>query len=204
MQTSPEQLYLDLMSAICERLDMVDRLAKGNGNDFARAESAAFHGRKIVEGIAFGCLIATEKGLKHVPRDAKGQWNAETILVSLSAKNLKTFPSPSILRNATDEERERDSVTIVVEGMPDRRISNLELIDIYQRLHRWLHEINPYVAKDRATFYTQHGQQLWDDLSKVERLIERHFISISGHGFFCVLRDSTDDATKVLPLSKAA
>jgi hypothetical protein len=203
MQTPPEQVYLDLMSAVRDRLDVVGRFARGSGSDFARAETAAFHGRKIVEGIAFGCLVATERGLKHVPRDAKGQWNAETILNSLSAKNIKTFPSPSVLRKATDEERRQDGVAIVVEGAPDRRISNLELVAIYQRLHRWLHELNPYVAKDRAAFYALHGHQLWDDLSKVERLVERHFISISGHGFFCVLRDSTDGATKVLPLSKS-
>src|SRR5688572_3043490 len=64
MQASYEQLYLDLMSAIRDRLDVIDRLASTTGADFARAEAAAFHGRKIVEGIAFACLVATEKGLK--------------------------------------------------------------------------------------------------------------------------------------------
>lgn len=202
MQIVPNQLYLDLMSAIRDRLDVIDGLASSSGGDFARAEAAAFHGRKVVEGIAFGCLVATENGLKHIPRDAKGQWNAESILKSLNSKGIKTFPSPSIVRKPTDEECQRDNVTMVVEGIPERRISSTEFIAMYQRMHRWLHELNPYVTKDRTTFYSQNGQQLWDDLSMINRFIERHFISISGHGFFCVLRDSTDGSTKVLPLSK--
>lgn len=202
MQIVPNQLYLELMSAIRDRLDIIDRLASSSGNDFARAEAAAFHGRKVIEGIAFGCLVATENGLKYIPRNAKGQWNAESILKSLNSHGLKTFPSPSIVRKPTDEECLRDNVTVVVEGIPERRISNTEFISMYQRMHRWLHELNPYVTKDRITFYSQNSQQLWDDLSMINRFIERHFISISGHGFFCVLRDSTDDSTKVLPLSK--
>lgn len=202
MNSVPEQLYVDLMSVIRDRLDTIDSLAAGSGGDFSRAEASAFHGRKVVEGIAFGCLVATENGMKQIPRDAKGQWNAESILKSLSSKNIKTFPSPSIIRNPTDEERKRDNVNVVIEGIQERRITNLDFIAMYQRMHRWLHELNPYVAHDRATFYAKNGQQLWDDLSMINRFIERHFISIAGQGFFCILRDSADNQTKVLPLSK--
>lgn len=204
MQSSPEQMYLDLMSSIRDRFDLVAKLAAESGGDFGRAETAAFHGRKIIEGIAFGCVVATEKGLKHIPRDAKGQWNAETILNGLQKKGLKTFPSPSILRKASPEEQAEHNVSITVEGVPERRISTSDLVAMYQRMHRWLHELNPYVTKDKATFYANHGQLLWADLSAIERFIERHFISLSGQGFFSVLRDSRDDMTKVLPLSKVA
>ncbi len=203
MTNTPEQLCLDLMAAIRDRLDAIERLASSAGGDFARAEAAAFQGRKVIEGIAFACLVATEKGLKHIPRDAKGHWNAESILTSLSSKNINTFPSPSIIRNPTEEERSRDSVSVVIEGVPERRISTQDFIAMYQRMHRWLHELNPYVAKDRATFYSINGQQLWADLSAIARFIERHFISIKGSGFFCVLRDVNDGQTKILPLQKA-
>ena len=202
MNNAPEQLYLDLMSAVRDRLDVIDKLASSAGGDFSRAEAAAFQGRKVVEGIAFACLVATEKGLKHIPRDAKGHWNAESILKSLSSKNISTFPSPSIIRNPTEEERSRDNVNVVIEGVPERRISIEEFIAMYQRMHRWLHELNPYVAKDRATFYSANGPLLWDDLSAIGRFIERHFISINGSGFFCVLCDINDGQTKVLPLHK--
>ncbi len=41
---------------------------------------------KIIEAIAFGCLIGLENGLKVIPRDAQGQYNAETIFKTLSKK----------------------------------------------------------------------------------------------------------------------
>ena len=61
------------MTTIWHRLDVIEKLAKLDGSHFTRAETAAFHGRKVTEGIAFACLVAVENGIGHVPRDAKGQ-----------------------------------------------------------------------------------------------------------------------------------
>jgi hypothetical protein len=204
MSSAATDLYVALMATIRERLDVVEKLSSAVGSDFSRAEAAAFHGRKLIEGIAFGCLVATQNGMRQVPRDAKGQWNAETILQSLEAKKITTFPSPSIVRAATKAERQSDDVNVTIEGVPERRISKSDLIVMYQRMHRWLHELNPYTAPDRADFYSKHGQQLWNDLAQIGRFIERHFISISGKGYFCVLRDSVDGLTKVRSLSKGS
>lgn len=196
------QIYIALMMTIRSRLDVIESLSNLRGNDFSRAETAAFHGRKIIEGIGFACLVAIENGLRHVPRDARGQWNAETILKSLKSKNIPTLPSPSIIKNASISERETDGLKAVIEGIPERRISHDDLIAIYQSMHRWLHEINPYTEPDRSAFYAKHGQSLWDDLVRINQFIEKHFISISGEGFFCVLRDNMDGSTKVMPLSR--
>jgi len=196
------EIYDALMTTIRGRLDVIEAVKNSESNDFSRAETAAFHGRKVVEGIAFACLVAIENGIRHVPRDAKGQWNAETILKSLKAKNIPTLPSPSIIRTASEEEKESDNVNVVIEGVPERRVSHDELIAIYQGLHRWLHEINPYTEPDRESFYVRHGQLLWDDLTRINQFIEKHFISISGEGFFCVLRDDVDGLTKVVSLSR--
>lgn len=204
MQQPPQQLYLALMTTIRERLDVVENLKMVKGSEFSCAETAAFHGRKVVEGIAFACLVAIENGLKHVPRDAKGQWNAEKILKNLQAKQIETLPSPSIIRAPSEEEQQSHRVNAVIEGVPERRISHSSLIMMYQRMHPWLHERNPYTGQDRTAFYSTHGQQLWDDLAQIGGFIERHFISISGQGYFCVLRDSVDGATKVQSLSKVA
>lgn len=202
MEPAPLDLYGMLMTTVRGRLDAIKELRNSTSDDFFRAETAAFHGRKVVEATAFACLVAVENGIKHVPRDAKGQWNAEVILKGLKSKNIETLPSPSIIRNASLVERQLDNVTVVIEGIPERRISHDELIAIYQRLHCWLHEINPYTGSDRYTFYAKNGQSLWNDLIRIDQFLERHFISISGHGFFCVLRDSIDSSTKVVPLSR--
>jgi len=202
MAQTAHQIYIALMMTIRSRLDVIESLSNLSGNDFSRAETAAFHGRKIIEGIAFACLVAIERGLKHVPRDAKGQWNAEKILKSLKSKSIPTLPSPSIIRNASMSECETNGVKEVIEGVPERRISHDDLLAVYQSMHRWLHEINPYTEPDRSAFYAEHGRLLWDDLVRINRFIEKHFISISGEGFFCVLRDNVDGTTKVMPLSR--
>jgi len=164
----------------------------------------AFHGRKVVEGIAFACVVATHHGLKHVPRDARGKWNAEEILRGLQKKNLNVFPSPSLIRFPSSDEKLSAKVDSTIEGIPERRLNHDQLIAIYQRLHRWLHEVNPYVTAGRAEFYAAHGKQLWEDLRSLNLFIEQHFISIQGHGFFCVLRDRVDGQTKVAALTQSA
>jgi len=200
--TTAADLYLELMRAIRARLDIISQLSASDGDNFALAETAAFHGRKVVEGIAFACLVATDHGLKHVPRDAKGKWNAEEILRSLLKKNIQVLPSPSMLRPSTPAELATTATAATIEGLPDRRLTHDALIEIYQRMHRWLHELNPYVSKDREAFCLEHGPTLWDDLLRLNRFIEAHLISIRGKAFFCVLRDKTDRQTRVLSLTR--
>ncbi|MGD8785847.1 MAG: hypothetical protein PVJ60_00360 [Phycisphaerales bacterium] len=190
------------MKTIRYRLDFIDSLKNIKMNSFSKAETAAFHGRKVIEGIAFGCLVAVQNGLKSVPRDAKGQWNAEKILKSLISKDITIFPSPSIRRKATESEKQRNKVSIVIEGVKERRITHDEFISIYQSLHRWLHEINPYTNVGNNSFLERHEHSLWENLQKIDQFIDKHFISISGEGFFCVLRDNVDSYTKIIPLSK--
>jgi hypothetical protein len=104
MEKLPQQLYLELMQIVRKQFDFLESLNDIPSNNFEKSEIAAFHGRKIVEAIAFGCLISTENGLKYIPKEAKGQYNAETILKALIKKGIDVFPSPCIIRNATPEE----------------------------------------------------------------------------------------------------
>jgi hypothetical protein len=202
MTLTPLQQYQALMETIRHRLDLIAALREVVGNDFTRAESAAFHGRKVVEGIAFACLVALDNGFKHVPKDAKGKWNAADIFNSLGKKGLNVFPSPSEFREPTPEEKLQLRVTAVIEGIPSRRLTKDDLISIYERLHRWLHEINPYVAGDQDAFVVNHSATLWRDLLKIDLFMDRHVTSIAGEAFFCVLRDKIDGKTKVGSLTK--
>ena len=71
MDKIPLEIYVELMTTIRHRLDVIETIRQSQIDDFSRAETAAFHGRKIIEGISFACLVALENGIKHVPRDAK-------------------------------------------------------------------------------------------------------------------------------------
>jgi hypothetical protein len=185
-----------------DRFDVIDMLKVSETESFSRAEAAAFHGRKIVEAVAFACLIAIDNGLNAIPRDAKGQWNAEKIFTSLKSKGLDVLPSPSIIRQATPDEVKDGGAKIVIEGIPASRLTHDDLIEIYQRLHVWLHEVNPYVLQGHSSLYAQKGSVMWSDLERLWVFVAKHFISIRGVGFFCVLRDKEDQQTKVIPLSK--
>jgi hypothetical protein len=192
------------MQIVRNRLDLISAVRAVDADPFSKAEACAFHTRKVIEGIAFGCLVAIEIGLRHAPQDAKGHWNAEKIFKSLKSKSLKLFPSPSIIRNATDAEKLEFGVKGVIEGVPERRLTPDELIRFYQSTHGWLHEINPYVDIDRRSFMAKHEAKLWKLASKVDLFIKGHTISIGGEMLFCILRDKNDGMTKVVPLSKIA
>jgi hypothetical protein len=196
--------YLSLMLTIRERFDAIEGLRRAGTPTFARAEAAAFNGRKIIEAISFACLVAVQNGLREVPRGARGQWNAETILNNLKSKGLSVLPSPSHIRQALPEEQRDNDVAVVIDGIPERRLTYEEITRIYRALHAWLHEVNPYVHIDHVTFMTAKLEPLWSDLASLKLFVERHFIAIRGEALFCVLWDSHDGQTKVSSLRKAA
>jgi hypothetical protein len=200
----PIETYSSLMRTIRNRFDIIETLRQSEleANSFSKAETATFHGRKIIEAIAFACLVTVEHGLKVIPKDAKGQWNAEKIFKSLKAKKLNVMPRPSIFRKATESETIKSGAKITIEGVPEKQLTDEELIEIYQGFHAWLHEINPYTHEGVDKFYEEKSPNLWRDLERLHRFIERHFISIRGASFFCVLKDSKDFETKVIPLQK--
>ncbi|MBN0977909.1 hypothetical protein JTY93_17695 [Pseudomonas hygromyciniae] len=195
------QMYHNLMQRIRARFDVIDLLRISEGEYFTRAESAAFQGRKIVEGIAYACLIAIEHGAQQIPRDAKKQWNAEKIFKNLKSKGFDTLPSPSEIRSATEQER-ADGLAIVVEGIPVNRLSHDQIAEVYQRLHAWLHEANPYIYGGSEAFGAEKTAILWKDLDDLKTFLKRHIISVQGEAIFCTLWDLNDDQTKILPLSK--
>jgi hypothetical protein len=190
------------MSVVRSRFDSVQSILDQQNVDFSSLEITAFHGRKIIEAIAFGCLIATKNGFKAIPKDAEGQYNAEKILKTLSRKGIETFPSPSDIRQATPEEIDQFKFKIIIDGIPENRISKEELIRKYQRMHNWLHELNPYTKEGHEAFHQKHQAQLLKDLNDLKAFLWSHVMSINGEAFFCVLKDKFDGATKVISLTK--
>ena len=196
--------YLGLMRVVRSRLDAIKSLTNFNFDDFNNAEIAAFHGRKIIEAIAFGCLIGAKNGLKIIPKEAHGQYNAEKILKTLSRKGIEIFPSPSEIRNATENGSKEHDVKIVIDGIPDKKITKVELIKKYQRMHSWLHELNPYTKEGQQMFHEKNQGQLLKDLNELRLFLASHIMSINGEAFFCTLTDKIDGRTKVISLSKVA
>src|SRR6476620_5507558 len=128
MSEAARSQYQQLMTTIRSRLDLIASVRSAKIDTFSPAELCAFHGRKIVEGIAFGCIVAFENGLKHLPRDASGQWNADKILSVIQSKKGTVFPSPSEIRLPTqDELRDHGSMAATISGLPENRMTIEEL-----------------------------------------------------------------------------
>ena len=203
----PVDQYHAVMSRIRSRLDVISQIRRSNLSTLSALETAAFHLRKVIEGIAFGCLIACENGVKRLPRDAQGQWNADNIFSRLDRRGVLALPNPSAFRSPTSEEREEMKRSIgaelahVIEGQPDACLNVDDIRSMYRRTHGWLHEENPYVARD-ADQRAVEVENLWSDVDKIEGLLGSHAIGISGEMFFCVLRDK--DRTTVAAASKVA
>ena len=197
-------LYLELMRTIRSRFDLISNLKSQRSDESFVDEIAAFQGRKILEAVAFGCLVAVENGINMIPKDAHRQYNAEKILKELNKKDLNVIPDPNDYRQSTPEEFEQYKSPMTLEGIPERRITRQGFIKIYKRLHSWAHELNPYVYNGRINFVKTHHKKLWEDLDKMEKCLETHRASIRGEGFICVLRNKKDNQTKVLPISKIA
>lgn len=198
----PSDQYQRLMQVVRKRLESIQSLSAMNVDDFGKAEMAAFHGRKIIEAVAFGCLIGIKNGLKTIPKDAQGQYNAEKIFKKLMSNSIEIFPSPSEIRCAAHDEINKHNAKIVIDGIPERRITREDIIKKYQRMHNWLHELNPYTKDNQEEFYIKNQAQLWKDLNELEMFLRHHVISINGEAFYCTLRDKLDGKTKVVSLTK--
>jgi len=199
---TPEDKYLALMKIVRKRFDTIKAIKSTGLDNYDIAEITAFHGRKIIEAIAFGCLIGTKNGINHIPRDAEGQYNAETIFKSLTRKGINILQNPSEIRQATEDEQRQHNVKVTIDGIQERRISSGELIKMYQRMHNWLHELNPYTKDGQQIFYSKYQNQLNDDLNRLMLFLKTHFLSIKGQGFYCTLWDKKDGQTRVISLSK--
>jgi hypothetical protein len=182
----PNLQYQALMTNVRARFEVIDGLKVNEGSGFAELETAAFHLRKSIEGIAFGCLVAMEQGLKEVPRDAIGQWNADNIFIRLKRRDQLVFPESFKRENPP-----LDSDPKVSHHIVPRKEANLsidEVRDIYRRSHKWLIEWNPYIERIGKDFGKSRADLL-RDIQSVWQWIVAHMIGIGGHVFLAFLKD---------------
>ena len=192
--------YRGLMSNIRARFEIIDGLGLGGESEYAPLETAAFHLRKSIEAATFGCLIAMENGLRKVPRDAKGQWNADKLLTKVKKGNPPVFP---VAIHA--EEPQPGSVGIAHHIVTNKEwnLSIDEVRQIYRRTHKWLHEWNPYLPGGPLKF-GKYRDELIDDIPKVWRWLLHHLISVDGEVFIAVLKRSPDVGVEIISASANA
>ena len=198
--TEPGARYADVMMRIRERFDAIQIVREGPAS-WTLGETIGTHLRKIIEGIAFGCVIATEYAVKNVPRKVVGQWDAETIFTALKKSGDFPYPDPNRIRRPTAEEISAQDVNLVVEGVVENRITVDDMRSIYRRTHAWTHEDNPYVNRPSSE---RNLSTLLQDVDRVERMLRLHRIGIQGKSFLLILRDEKDGLLKVQAIEKIA
>jgi hypothetical protein len=191
----PHQLYQALMTNIRARFEVIEGLKPNAGSSFAELETVAFYLRKSVEGVAFGCLAALDQGLKEVPRDARGQWNADNIFAGLKKRDHLVFPE-SFIRSDPLEGSDPIVKHHIIKN-DEKNLSIDEVRDVYRRSHKWLHEWNPYIARLGSEF-DKSRSELLSDLPKVWNWISQHMIGIGGHVFLGILKDPADGQVHVV------
>lgn len=195
VQTQPKDLYLTLMTNVRARFEIVEGLNLNSESGFAAFETAAFHLRKSIEGVAFGCLVAFDQAFKEVPRDARGQWNADNIFIRLKRRETLVFPES--FRRENPPEGSDPAVKHHMVACPDINLAVDQVRDIYRRSHKWLHEWNPYIER-LGNDIEKSKAELLADLPRFWNWILQHKIGIGGHIFLGLLKDPTDNQVRII------
>ncbi len=199
-KSSPVEIYRQLAFKMRNRIEFAESIFGAQASSSNIAETVCLQGRKIIEGIAYMALVATDHSLGNlkIPRDAKTHWNAETIFVRLKKKKLTLLPSPSRMSKSDDLRYK-----FVFSGVPEYVLNYDDLIEMYRRFHKGLHEPNPYVQPDEDDFYKKLIPVLRQDIERLRNCTWIHFIGIKGQAFAVDLKN-THGVTAVVPLSKIA
>ena len=186
------------MFRIRERFDIIHKLGEAPPS-WSVGETIGTHLRKIIEGVAFGCVIATEHSTNVVPRQAAGHWNAEQIFLALKKTGDFSYPDPNLIRPSTQDEKAAHNVSVTIEGVEEHRVPVDDLRAMYRRTHPWTHEDNPYVVRP---IDDKNSSILLQDVARVEQMLRLHRIGICGANFLCTIRDRHDGDVKVKSIDK--
>tara|TARA_R110001599_G_scaffold101293_1_gene259162 strand:+ start:733 stop:1356 length:624 start_codon:yes stop_codon:yes gene_type:complete len=183
------QQYRSLMTNIRARHELVSNLNLKPSSDFVDFETAAFHLRKIIEGVAFGCLVATENGLKKIPRDARGQWNADKIFVRMKKEKSLVFPEA-----AQRVDPDASAPLRVAHHIVPRKNDNLAIDEVrtmYRQLHVWNHEWNPYV-EDHGKNFDKRKAEVISFGPKLWNWLVIHMIGVGGELLIAHLKEGPE------------
>ncbi|ATW04942.1 hypothetical protein [Sphingorhabdus sp. YGSMI21] len=197
---SPHLQYQSLLINIRARYEIINNLHPDANSDFAVLETSAFHMRKSIEGVAFSCLVALDNGLKQIPKDARGQWNADKIFAKLSKQKELVFPES--FKRETPPEGSDPRVSHYIVKRPEINLTVDDVRAIYRRSHKWLHEWNPYVESLGRDFEKSKAELL-SDLPKIWDWLLQHLIGIGGKVFLGLLKDGPNEEVRVVAAESA-
>lgn len=153
------------MTLIKERLKRINiaRLIKGE-LQFS-VEFQALQLRKIIEQIMLASLVANAEEYKKVSEKFGTEWNARLICRDIERINPDFFPKAVIDDHKNQVLNNTDCIT------------SDQLIDIYGKLHKFLHANNPFGEKYD---YQKMSIYILESCKKIINLLNTHTVTLIG------------------------
>ena len=170
----PGTAYETLMGTIRSRFLILD-VDVENETVLNRAERFALHVRKIVEGVSFAALSATEfKNASQLLQQRTK--DASQVLAWLDQKKLLRLPEAQRVTRSSDP-----LYQVVCEGNPPANVGATELQKMFSRASALVHERHP----ERLSQETLKGelQELEKDARSLRHWLWNHIVFFEGSGF---------------------
>ena len=176
LQLSSEALneYRKLMIDIKTRSEFIEQLDTSLPRHIGWLESVCLQIRKILENIAYACLVANGQ---HMPNKIRRKYNPDEILSKLDQVIPGCWPEP-VLTNKPEPTARRhpqDAGTIDTRPSGDWLI-RAELPEIYGRLGDLLHNRNPLRSSYNDINYFITRLPKWHH--RIRQLLTKHKIAI--------------------------
>jgi hypothetical protein len=138
----PFRNYENLMLVAKGRLMFIEEF-NDKKVDFLKVELIAVQLRKIIEGIAYGCVCACELGGESLSDAVTGSYDARNVFTELKRKNLDFVPRPCSF--AFKGEVDIEEWNISNKGLTRSAIfrSANDYSRAYKKLHQYAHEFHP-------------------------------------------------------------
>ncbi len=111
--------------------------------DFLKVEMIAVQMRKIIEGIAYGCVSACELGGESLNDDVRDGYGADKVLSELIRLNVGFVPRPCAFSVAGEKAVEDWSISNAGFSRSDAFFYAKDYSRTYKKLHQYAHEFHP-------------------------------------------------------------
>lgn len=170
----PKTAYETLVGSIRSRFLVLDVEVKDEAV-LNRAERFALHVRKIVEGVSYAALSATEfKNASQLLQQRSK--DASQVLAWLDQKKLLRLPEAQRVIPSTDPRWQ-----VVCEGNPSANVGATELQKMFSSASALVHERHPERLSQEVL--DRELQELEKDARSLRHWLWNHIVFLEGSGF---------------------
>ena len=138
----PLRNYENLMLLAKRRLMFIEEF-NNKKVDFLKIELIAVQLRKLIEGVAYGCVSASELGGANLSEETLDAYDARTVFEALRKGDLNFIPRPCSFTFNGGETMEEWNISKKDVARSDQLNSAKDYLNAYKKLHQYAHEFHP-------------------------------------------------------------